>query len=151
MSTLIFRGPLFDQITLSDSVDFTTDVWSIPVADVLEEAAQMPTEEESTVSNLRGESEQASVRLTFVLPVFERSNSDLEEIDNWIASRTRVYVRLRESSGNVLQLGITRGLRVRKLDALNAQFGQIGATSYLFETTYSQSGAEYAFNPPDPD
>jgi len=140
----IFRGPLTGTIEVATAANMSTPTL-IPLDDVFEEGIQMPQEEEGTQNNVRGESEQISTRLTFIVPVFNQALAALTTINGFIANRTRVWVRITDAAGNKVTMGGTAGCRVRRLANQNAVWGNAGAIAYTFETTSGVSGTGYTY------
>jgi hypothetical protein len=142
-----FSGPLVGQIVFGNSPLFDDLQATIPVQDILEEGMVFPVEEESTQNNARGEAEQASVKLTFSLPVFVRETDGLQDFELFLDHSPKVWVLMRNQflteEDLFLRLGGLVGLKVRKVSNENAQFGNFGVTVYTFETTYARSGQGY--------
>jgi hypothetical protein len=141
--SVIIQGPLTGSIEIATTAIFTT-VITIPLDDIAEEGIVMPTEEESTQNNVRGESDQTGVKLTFSIPVFNQALASLTTLRGYALNRTRVFVRLTDANGHKVALGALIGMRVRKVANQNAQFGSYGTEMFMFEATFARSGQGYA-------
>jgi hypothetical protein len=141
--SIIFQGPLTGSVEIATAANMSTPIL-IPLDDIAEEGIVMPTEEEATQNNVRGESDQVSVRLTFSMPVFVQAASGaLATLRGYATARTRIWVRLTDANGHKVTIGGTVGTRVRKVANQNGVFGSYGTEMFMFEATFARSGQGY--------